>query len=70
MTIQDLKDGIAELDAAIADTEAQMQTNLPPDVSRALSARLIGLQGDRSGLQAQLDNLQAAAVEVTGQGGD
>ena len=62
--IDAIKIGLAALDTAIAQTEAALRTSTIPDDTRSLTSTLVDLRSERSRLQAQLDNLEAANVEV------
>jgi septal ring factor EnvC (AmiA/AmiB activator) len=63
--IANLKTTIAAVDSAIADTQAALQSpSTTADDIRALRATLIDLQAQRSGLMADLINLQASTTEV------
>jgi predicted nucleic acid-binding Zn-ribbon protein len=68
MSIQEqiaaIKAALAALDSAIAQTEAALQTASNPDDVRSLNATLVDLRSERSRLQDQLDNLEAANVAV------
>lgn len=59
-----IKTALAALDTAIAQTEAALRTASDPDDIRSLNARLVDLRSERSRLQAQLDELEAAGTEV------
>lgn len=62
--IEAIKTGLAALDSAIAQTEAALRTASNPDDLRSLTSALVDLRSERTRLQAQLDNLEAASVEV------
>jgi hypothetical protein len=59
-----IKAGLAALDSAIAQTDAALRTASNPDDVRSLTSTLVDLRSERSRLQTQLDNLEAALVEV------
>lgn len=59
-----IKIGLAAIDSAIVQTEAALRTASNPDDIRSLTSTLVDLRSERSRLQAQLDDLEAAIVEV------
>ena len=59
-----IKSGLAAVDAAIAQTESSLRGASNLDDIRSLTSALVDLRSERSRLQAQLDNLEAAQVEV------
>jgi predicted nucleic acid-binding Zn-ribbon protein len=63
-----IKAALAALNSAIAQTEAALRTAANPDDVRSLNARLVDLRSERSRLQDQLDNLEAAGVKVQAPG--
>ena len=62
--IQELTEGLAAIADAIAKTQAAIDAGPPPDELRAQNSRLTALQSQQSGLQTELNNLQAAGTEV------
>jgi hypothetical protein len=66
--IDAIKTGLAALDTAIAQTESALRAASNPDDIRSLTATLVGLRSERSRLQAQLDELEASAVDVAAPG--
>ncbi len=62
--IQAIKAGLAALDTAISQTESALRAATTPDDTRSLTSTLVDLRSERSRLQTQLDNLEAADVEV------
>jgi len=59
-----IKAALAAIDAAIAQTEAALRTAATPGDVLSLTSALVDLRAERARLQFQLDNLEAAAVEV------
>src|SRR4051794_27135941 len=59
-----IKSGLAALDMAIVQAEGAIRLAATADDIRSLTSTLVGLRSERSRLQAQLDNLEAASVEV------
>jgi hypothetical protein len=59
-----IKSGLAAVDAAIAQTESALRAASNFDDIRSLTSALVDLRSERARLQAQLDNLEAAQVEV------
>jgi len=55
---------LAAVEAALAQTEAALKTAADPQDVMALTSALIDLRAQRSALQLQLANLEAAAVVV------
>lgn len=68
--IKELQSELAQLDAAIAETQAALTAATTGDETRAQTSRLADLTSQRSGVQTQLDNLRPAGTEVRGAGGD
>ena len=64
--IKAIKAGLAALDTAISQTEAALRAATTPDDTRSLTSTLVDLRSERSRLQTQLDNLEAANVQVLG----
>jgi hypothetical protein len=62
--IDAIKIGLAALDSAIAQASAAMSSASTPDDIRSLSSTLVDLRSERSRLQAQLNNLEAAGAAV------
>ncbi len=63
-----IKSALAAIDSAIAQAEAALRTASNPDDIRSLTSTLVDLRSERSRLQAQLDNLEAATTEVAALG--
>jgi predicted nucleic acid-binding Zn-ribbon protein len=59
-----IKTALAAIDSEISKAESDLTTATDPDDVRSLSSTLADLRSERSRLQAQLDNLEAADVEV------
>jgi chromosome segregation ATPase len=59
-----LRAAIAEIDATIAQRTAMLQQPQTPQSRRAIEESIASLQAQRSLLQAQLNDLEAADVEV------
>lgn len=62
--INEIKDGLAALNDAIAQTEAALRAATTPDDTRSLSSRLVDLRSERSRLETELNNLEAAGIEI------
>ena len=59
-----IKSGLAAVDAAVAQTESALRSASNVDDIRSLTSALVDLRSERARLQAQLDNLEAAQIEV------
>lgn len=59
-----IKTGLAAIDSAIVQTESSLRSASTPEDIRSLTSTLVDLRSERSRLQAQLDNLEAAQVVV------
>jgi len=64
-----IKSALAAIDSAIAQAEAALRTASNSDDIRSLTSTLVDLRSERSRLQAQLDDLEAAIVQVEPVGG-
>jgi chromosome segregation ATPase len=62
--IDSLKAAIAELGKHIVELNAMLQQALTPAQRRAIEASIAGLEAQKSELQDELNDLQAAATEV------
>jgi hypothetical protein len=62
--IDAIRAGLAALDTAIGQTDSALRMASDPDDIRSLTSTLVDLRSERSRLQAQLDNLEAASIEV------
>jgi pyruvate/oxaloacetate carboxyltransferase len=65
-----IKAGLAALDTAISQTQFALSQATTPEDTRSLTSTLVDLRSERSRLQTQLDNLEAADVQVGGPGLD
>src|SRR5690348_11552584 len=59
-----LKQVLAQLDSAIFQAESSLRTATDPQDITGLTAQLVELRSERFRTQAELDNLEAAAVLV------
>jgi septal ring factor EnvC (AmiA/AmiB activator) len=66
--IATIKTALAAIDTSIAQTESALRSASTPDDIRSLTSTLVDLRSERSRLQAQLDNLEAAEVAVSSAG--
>ncbi len=66
--IAGLEVALAAINAQIAQQEAALRAASDPDDIRSITSTLVELRSEQTRLQAQLDNLRAAAVEVSALG--
>jgi hypothetical protein len=59
-----IKTALAAIDSSISQTQSALTSASNPDDIRGLTSTLVDLRSERSRLQAQLDNLEAAGVTV------
>jgi predicted nucleic acid-binding Zn-ribbon protein len=62
--IASLKQAIEDIDANIAQRTAMLSQAATPEERRAIQASIASLQAERARLEAQLNDLEAADVEV------